>query len=438
MPEAREAVKPLLNVAIMGHVDNGKSTLVGRLMIGLGRISGREMKNAQTWAKSVGDETCWVAFLLDQHPSERKKRQTQEDKFFEPIETEKNFVKIVDLPGHEDFMANMVRGASLADSAILVVDTYEVLHKVEQMHQLREHATFIFILNLKQPIVVLNKMDKLNYDEDLFRKAKETVAQLLRKVGISEPEKYQYVPASAYEDENIVRKSEKMPWYDGPTFLEALATLAAPPRATDRPLRLPIFRHFDRGGIAVGVVKSGTLRAKDRVVLRPIDLIGTVSSIETWNRRIEVAYPGDDVGISISGIGSQYIKPGYVIGHLKDPPTVARRFKARVYVFGSRGLRVGYSPTLNSNTLQVACRITSFEARYGPDGKKIQENPTSLQPGQFGDIWIEPLCAPLKGIPIETEDDFPDLARIALRDQDMTIAAGKCVQVEPVPLEWPG
>lgn len=245
------------------------------------------------------------------------------------FETPKNHVTVIDAPGHRDFLKNMITGTAQADAAILVVAATkgEFEAGISSEGQTREHLLLAYTLGVKQLIVAVNKMDAdtVQYSEDRYKEIKEQMSLYLKKIGYN-PEKVQFVPISGWTGDNMVQRSEKIPWYNGPCLIEAVDLLEVPRRPVEKPLRVPIndvYKIEGYGTVAVGRVETGVLRKKANIVFAPGDLKSEVKSIEMHHEQVEVANPGDNVGFNVK-LKVNEIKRGYVAGDVNaDPPKEA-------------------------------------------------------------------------------------------------------------------
>jgi elongation factor 1-alpha len=418
--------KPHINLMTAGHVDAGKSTLIGRLLYDTGAIREEEMRKLKEAASELKKETFEFAFVMDTTREERERGLTI-DIMHRPFETQKWFFTIIDAPGHRDFVKNMITGASQADAALVVVSA-KVGEGVQE--QTKEHIWLLKVLGVKQLIVVLNKMDTVNYDEKRFNEVKEEVLKLLRNVGYK-VEEIPIVPISAYYGDNIIKKSEKTPWYKGPPLIDVLdATIKEPEKPINKPLRLPIQDVYSITGVGtvpVGRVETGVLKVNDVVVFEPAGVKGEVKSIEVHHQQIPEAKPGDNVGFNLRGVSKQEIRRGDVAGHPQNPPTVAKEFIAQIVVLQHPTvITAGYTPVFHAHTASVACTIEEIIAKIDPKtGAVVQEKPDFIKTGDAAKIRVRPL----RPMVIEKQSDFPELARFAIRDMGMTVAAGICLDV---------
>ncbi|MEM5872251.1 MAG: translation elongation factor EF-1 subunit alpha [Candidatus Aenigmatarchaeota archaeon] len=419
------AAKPHLNLVTIGHVDHGKSTLVGRILYDTGAIKEEDLRKLKELAKELKKETFEFAFVMDKLKEERERGVTI-DVMHQRFDTQKYYFTIIDAPGHRDFVKNMITGASQADAALLVCSAKEGVQE-----QTKEHVFLIKVLGVGQIITAINKMDAVNYDQAKFNTVKADVEKLLKSVGY-DTSKILFIPTSGYMGDNVVKKSDKMTWYNGPTLVEAFDTLHVPPQPIDKPLRLPVQDVYTITGIGtvpVGRVETGILKTGDTVIFEPAGVKGEVKSIEMHHEQIPEAKPGDNVGFCVRGVNKQDIKRGDVVGHVSNPPKVAKEFTAQIIVLHHPNvITKGYTPVFHCHTAQVACKITEIVKKIDPkSGATLQEHPDFIKTGDAAIVK----CVPTKPLVIEASKDFPELARFAIRDMGQTIAAGVCLEVVP-------
>jgi elongation factor 1-alpha len=419
--------KPHLNLVIIGHVDHGKSTMVGHILYRLGYFDQKTMQMIEEEAKKMGKESFKYAWLLDRMKEERERGVTIALSYMK-FETKKYFFTIIDAPGHRDFVKNMITGASQADAAILVVSARkgEFEAGMSPEGQTREHAILAKTMGIDQLIVAVNKMDATEppYSKERFLQIKETMSKFLKGLGYN-PDKVPFVPVSAWTGENLIERSPNMPWYDGPTLVEVLDTLQPPPKPIDKPLRIPIQDVYNISGVGVvpvGRVETGVLKVGDKVVFMPAGVVGEVRSIETHHMRIEKAEPGDNIGFNVRGVEKKDIRRGDVAGHLENPPSVVEEFTARVFViWHPTAIAVGYTPVIHVHTASVASRITEIVGKLDPrTGQIVEKNPQFIKQGDNAIVRFKPI----KPLVIEKYSDFPQLGRFAMRDMGKTIGIG--------------
>ncbi len=421
--------KPHLNLVFIGHVDHGKSTTVGRLLFEKGVIGEHIIKQYRDEAEKKGKATFEFAWVMDRLKEERERGVTI-DISHQKMETDKYFFTIIDAPGHRDFIKNMITGASQADAAVLVVDVAQRDETGGLMPQTKEHVFLARTLGIQQFIVAINKMDAVNYDEKKFEEMKGLVSKLFQMVGYK-PDQIQFVPISALKGDNVVSKSENMPWYNGPILIEAIDNLKPPEKPTHLPLRVPIQDVYSITGIGtvpVGRVETGVMKPGDKVIFEPANKSGEVKTIEMHHEQIDKAEPGDNIGFNVRGIGKNDIKRGDVCGHVDNPPTVAKTFTAQIVVLQHpSAITVGYTPVFHAHTAQVACKIVELISKLDPrTGNVLEKSPQFLKTGDAGVVRVQPT----KPLVIEKVKEIPQLGRFAIRDMGSTVAAGMVVDIE--------
>ncbi len=415
--------KPHINIMTSGHVDHGKSTLIGRLLFDTGAIREDEMRKLKETATELKKETFEFAFAMDTSKEERERGVTI-DLMHKPFETQKNYFTIIDAPGHRDFVKNMITGASQADAAILLCSAKEGIQD-----QTREHAYLLKVLGIKQMTVAINKMDAVGYDEAKFNAIKSEVTKLLQGIGYK-IDAVPMIPVSGYMGDNVVKKSDKMPWYKGPTLLESLDSIQLPPKPIDKPLRLPVQDVYDIKGIGVvpvGRIETGVMKPGEQIVFMPSGAKAEVKSIEMHHKQLTQAEPGDNVGFNVRGISRDQIKRGDVVGKPDNPPTVAKEFTAQIIILNHPTvITKGYTPVFHCHTSQMAGEIFEIVKKLDPKtGATIAENPDLLKTGDAAIVKIRPA----KPLVVEKQSDFPQLARFAIRDMGQTVAAGVIIDL---------
>ncbi|WP_456371113.1 translation elongation factor EF-1 subunit alpha [Geoglobus sp.] len=417
--------KEHINIAMIGHVDHGKSTLIGRLLYDAGEIPEHIIEKYRQEAQEKGKATFEFAWVMDRLKEERERGITI-DVAHRKFNTQKYEVTIVDCPGHRDFIKNMITGASQADAAILVVDVVDCVQA-----QTKEHVFLSRTLGINQLIVAINKMDRVNYDQQAYEKCKEQVAKLIQLVGYK-PSEVPFIPVSAYNGDNVLKKSDKTPWYNGVTIFEAIDQLKPPEKLVDKPLRIPIQDVYSISGVGtvpVGRVESGVLKVGDKVIFNPAGVTGEVKSIEMHHEPIQQAEPGDNIGFNVRGVSKNDIRRGDVAGHPDNPPTVVRDFTAQIVVLQHpTAITVGYTPVVHAHTAQVACQFVELQKKIDPrTGQVKEENPQFLKTGDAAVVKLQPT----RPMVIEKVKDIPPLGRFAVRDMGMTVAAGMVLEVTP-------
>ncbi len=416
--------KPHQNLAIIGHVDHGKSTLVGRLLYETGSVPEHVIEQHKEEAEEKGKGGFEFAYVMDNLAEERERGVTI-DIAHQEFETDEYYFTIVDCPGHRDFVKNMITGASQADNALLVVAADDGVAP-----QTQEHVFLARTLGINELIVGINKMDIVDYDEAKFKEVVNEVEQLLKQVQFN-ADSATFIPISAFEGDNIAEISDNTPWYSGPTVLDSLNDLDEPEPPTEAPLRLPIQDVYTISGIGtvpVGRVETGMMYPGDNVSFQPSDIGGEVKSIEMHHEEVDEAGPGDNVGFNVRGVGKDDIRRGDVCGPADDPPSVAETFQAQIVVMQHPSvITAGYTPVFHAHTAQVACTIESIDKKMDPSSGQVEEeNPDFIQSGDAAVVTVRPQ----KPLSIEPSSEIPELGSFAIRDMGQTIAAGKVLSVE--------
>lgn len=328
-----------LKLVIVGHVDHGKSTFVGRLLYETGAVPADRLEKIRAACERRGVPLEW-AFLTDGLQAERDQNVTIETAHI-CFRTPRRGYLLMDAPGHREFLRNMITGATRADAAVLVVDATEGVKA-----QTRQHHCLLQLLGIRQILVLVNKMDLCEYGPDAFGRIAEAFPNHL------------VVPLSAREGDNIARKSARLAWYNGPTVLEALERFEAAEEPPDGPLRLPVqdIYRFDGRRIIVGRIESGTLRVGDRILFSPCEKRGTIKSLEGCSGSSAAA--GESVGFTLAE--PIFVERGMILSHEQEPPAVADRFRAKLFWLGRRKLEVGRSVKLRLATQETECHLESI------------------------------------------------------------------------------
>ena len=345
------------------------------------------------------------------------------------FETSKYYFTIIDAPGHRDFIKNMITGTSQADVAVLVIasPTGEFEAGISKNGQTREHALLAFTLGVKQMIVACNKMDATTpkYHKDRFEEIKGEVQNYLKKVGYK-PAVIPFVPISGWEGDNMLESGSNMPWYKGPTLLEALDNIKPPKRPVDKPLRLPLQDVYKIGGVGtvpVGRVETGVLKPGTLVHFAPSDVTTECKDVEMHHEKLEQAVPGDNVGFNVKNVSVKDIKRGNVASNAKDDPAKeTAEFFSQVIIMNHPGqISAGYAPVLDCHTAHIACKFSAIHQKIDRrSGKVMEENPKAVKNGA---ACLATLI-PSKPMCVEPFSTYPPLGRFAVRDMRQTVAVG--------------
>jgi len=416
--------KPGMNVVFVGHVDQGKSTAIGRLFYDSGAVSETELAKLKEEAAKHGKAGFEFAYVMDNLKEERERGVTI-NLSYKKILTQNFEVTIIDAPGHKDFVKNMITGASQADAAFLVVGCEDGVQP-----QTKEHVWLLRTMGVKSLAVLINKMDVVKYDQARFKKAVDDVSVVVKQAGYK-LESVPFIPASALLGDNIKTKSSKMAWYTGPTVIEQVDKFPAPEKPTNLPMRMPIQDVYEITGIGtvpVGKIETGVMKVGQKIIILPgrsgTGISGEVRSVEAHHEQLQEAEAGDNVGVNIRGVGKKDMARGDVICDASAPAKMVEEFEAQVAVINHPTvIAKGYTPVFHVHTAQVPCQFVELKARLDPaTGQVAQANPDFLKNGDVAIVRIKPIG----NLVLETASVNPHMARFAVRDAGVTVAAGVC------------
>lgn len=343
-----------LKIVIVGHVDHGKSTFIGRLFYDTGSLPEGKYEQLVESCKRRG-VPFEFANLMDSLQAERDQNITIDTAQIW-FNTARRQVVIIDAPGHKEFLKNMITGAASAHAALLLIDAGEGVQE-----QSRRHGYMLHLLGIKQVIVLVNKMDLKNYDEKVFKDIETEYRAFLKQFGL-EPKTF--IPISAREGDNVASRSTRMPWYKGRTVLEAIDDFEPAKRSDDLPLRFPLqdIYRFDHRRILAGRIVSGKLKVGDKLVFGPGNKVSVVKTIERWSPVGTVSdevKAGESVGITLTE--QIYVDRGQVAFLESDPVIQKRQFKARLFWMGRNPLKLRKKYKIKLTTQEVECEIKSID-----------------------------------------------------------------------------
>ena len=393
-----------VNVVIIGHVDHGKSTLIGRLLYDSESITEGRVEEIQKLAEEY-KKRFEFAYFIDSFDDELKEERTI-DTTGVMFKGKKNLYSITDVPGHKEFIKNMLTGASHADVAVLVVAADEGIQE-----QTGRHAFLIHMLGIKQLFAVVNKMDIVDYKQEVFQTIKSGVSKLLASLGYSNID---FIPISAMEGDNIYKPSPRMEWYKGPTLIQTLDEVKISKEL--KPLRFVVQDTYnvDSERVVVGRVESGTLRRGDEVIFQPSGVRGKIKNMKVFGGELEKAEQGDSIGIVLD----KEVKRGDVCGLMEAPPVPTGEFLGEAVLL-EKNLRKGERLELRCGTRRVSCEIKEIRERINSEtGEVVEKQPAAISENEAATIVFatEPLV-------VERFSEIPELGRFILV-KDRNIGAG--------------
>lgn len=377
MSKNRETVK----IVVVGHVDHGKSTVIGRLLYDTNSLPEGAIDRVKRISKEKG-KPFEYAYLLDAFEEEQKQGitiDTTQLQFF----TQKRDYVIIDAPGHKEFLKNMISGAASAEAALLVIDGNEGIKE-----QSKRHGYILSLLGIQKVYVIVNKMDLLDYSEEKFLNIQREFDTFLSSLQITP---LAYIPISAFYGENIASYSYKMPWYKGKPILGAIDDIPKDKEEVHKPLRFPIqdVYKFDARRIIVGRIEAGTLNVGDEIYITPGNKTTRVRTIETWAKKDEtsVISAGQSVGITVED--EFFHKRGEIISHKEIIPTVSDRFRANVFWMGKNDLITGKKYKIKLATAEVEAEIKTILKVIDASTLSGEEKPERVRINDVAEIIIE-------------------------------------------------
>ncbi len=416
---ATDTSSPPLRIVIVGHVDHGKSTVVGRIFHDTGALPDGKVEAIQDMCKKRGMPFEW-AFVMDALQSERDQGITIDVSQVFFSSSARRYV-LIDAPGHHEFIKNMVTGAASADAAVLVIDAE---HGVRE--ETRRHAYLLHLLGMRQVIVGISKMDLVDYSKERFEDVKSECVTYLEQIGI-DPNFISVVPVSGRNGDNIVEPSGAMEWYSGNTLLQQLDACVAPVADSKLPLRLPVqdVYKFDHRRIIAGRIESGTISVGDELTFSPSNKSAKVKSIETWASTPPAkAVAGYSVGITLDQ--QIFVERGEVASHFSRPPFLTNTFRAKLFWLGKTPLKAGNQYRLKLNTASYIVSVESIEKTIDTNSLEAKDV-GQLERNAVGEVIFRS-----RGLmPVDDFSDNRNTGRFVLVD-DTDIAGGGLIDLDGV------
>jgi len=404
---------PRLKIVFVGHVDHGKSTLIGRILAETDSLPEGKIENLRKTCSARG-QPFEYAFVLDALAEEQEQNITIDTTEIQ-FRTRKRGYVIIDAPGHQEFLKNMITGAANADAAVIVIAADEGMRE-----QSRRHGQLIRLLNIREVIVAVNKMDLVGFNEDNFRRIEREYTAFLQDIGLSARS---FIPLSAIGGQNVTASNRtEMPWFSGMNLLEAMDGIDIGSSAAEQPLRFPIqdVYRMDTRRILAGRIESGTIRIGDQLLFSPHNKTARVATIERWSSAPhEVAHAGESIGITLSD--QIFIERGHVASHQTDSPVESNRLHAKVFWIARESLRAGERYRIKLVTQEVECQVVTLTnvvdaATLGPSSSERLE----LRANEVGEVILQ-TRAPLV---FDNYDRIPNLGRFVLTDGQHLVAGG--------------
>ncbi len=412
-----------LYVAIVGHVDHGKSTLVGHLLHQVGALPEGRREAVEVMCGKRGMPFEW-AFVTDAFQAERDQGITIDVSHIRFTTDQRDYV-LVDAPGHREFLKNMISGAAQGDAALLVIDAEEGVRE-----QSRRHGYLVHLLGIRQVAVAINKMDLVKYAPERFAEIEQEYRAYLESIGIRPAF---VIPVSAREGENLATRSDKMSWYDGPCVLEALERMRSMAPLRDLALRMPVqdVYRFDDRRIISGRIESGRLRVGDRLLFSPSNKTAEIRSIEAWNvdEPVFAAHAGQSVGFTLEE--QIFVERGELVSHEEHPPLETNVFRARLFWLGKSPLVAGSQYTIKLGTLQTPITVEHIE-RVIDTGDLTTTETDALERDAVGEVILRSRAM----LALDPHEANPRTGRFVLVD-GYDLVAGGIVDMEGYPDQRP-
>lgn len=413
------APRSLLKIAIVGHVDHGKSTLVGRLLNDTESLPAGKVDAVAEMCKRRGMPFEW-AFVTDALRAERDQGITIDASHIRFSDAVRDYV-LIDAPGHREFLKNMISGAAGCDAALVVIDADEGVRE-----QSRRHGYLLHLLGVRQIAVAVTKMDTVDFDAGRFGQIETDFRRLLEELGI---ELSAIVPVSGRDGDNIATRSDKTPWYHGPTVLEAAAAFTPLPEPIELPLRIPVqdVYKFDTRRIIAGRVESGRITVGDEIVFSPSNHVVKVKSLEGWNTESPIPYAEAGMLVGITLEDQVFVERGELISHIARAPMETNVFRARLFWLGDEPLAAGKRYTLKLGTTEAKVDVEKVE-RVVDTADLVAANSNSVPRDAVADVILRSSSM----LALDPASENPRNGRFVLAD-GYDIVGGGLVDMEGYP-----
>ena len=409
--------RPQVRIVIVGHVDHGKSTLVGRLLHETGSLPDGKLEMLKAVSARRGMPFEW-SFLLDALQTERDQGITIDTTQIR-FRTQSRDVVLIDAPGHAEFLRNMITGASQADGAVLIIDALEGVRD-----QTRRHGYLLHLLGVKQVAIVVNKMDRVDFSEQRFKAISDEISAHLIELGVTPTA---VIPISARDGDGVSERTDRIGWYTGPTVVEALDSLTPARPLDELALRLPVqaIYKFDDRRIVAGRIESGHLTAGDEIVIMPAGKIAKIKSVESWPTTTVQGPQGAGRSVGITLDRELFVERGDVIAHVGASPRDTRRIRARIFWLHDQPLTTGASIVLRLGTRETRATIVAIEKAVDP-GELASVETKAIARNHVGEIDIS-LAQPLAA---DNYTDNPRTGRLVIEVNGRIAGGGLVLSVD--------
>jgi peptide chain release factor subunit 3 len=425
-----------LNIVFIGHVDAGKSTISGQIMLLTGQVDPRTIAKYEKEAKEKNRDSWYLAFIMDTNEEERAKGKTVEVGRAH-FTTDKKRFTLLDAPGHKNYVPNMITGTCQADVGVLVISARkgEFETGFDRGGQTREHAMLAKTLGIQRLIVMVNKMDEstVKWSQERFTGIQKKLNPFLRKWGYKPKKEVVYIPVSGYTGANIKDRVDKKtcPWFTGESFMEYLDSMPPLTRHDLKPLRIPINVKYKEMGSTciVGKVEAGTVAVGDTLMMMPNKIQVECTQIIIEDEQVKAAKAGENVVVGLKGIEEEDIHEGFVLSHVEHACSRTVHFAAEIVVTSLLEhkplLTAGYDAVLHVHSMVMECQIKSIISAVDKAGKEVRK-PRFVKEGQAAKVTI---TMP-QSIAVEEFDTNNQMGRFTLRDEGKSIAVGKILKLK--------
>ena len=405
-----------LNVIFLGPADTGKSGTIGRLLYSCASAGEQQRIDQES------DQPNRFISMVSRSVHRREGCPTIRPSYWEMVQNSRHYT-IIDTPGHPKFTKNLLTGLNGADAMVIMVSASPVEFElqIEPHRAFQSQLLLAYGAGLRRMVVVVTKMDRVQYEQGRYRLITNKVSRIVKKIGY-DLSCVTFLPASFLDDENLTNRPVSLSWWNGPTLLQALESIPCPPRLVDYPLRISVrigHRIKGVGTVAEGMLLTGTL-ALGQEIRFECGTKAIVHCIEHHRQPKESASAGELVGLHLK-LPINRIRRGQVIGDNSSPPALTEGFLAKIVIVNHPGeIKTGYTPMVACHTGYVPCHWTLLQKIDRHSGALLEEDPYFLKEGHAALVKMKPL----KPFCVEPFTEFPPFGRIIVRDNGTTVAIG--------------